>query len=227
VNGPIAALPVPRGVLFDLDGVVVASGPAHAHAWTRLFAEHGVDFGPTDYEAVALGKPREAVIRAVLGELPPDEHARLMARKPVFVEQFIAAHGLSCIPGTMPVVDALEERGIPFAIATSSRTPELLLDGAGVLDRFPVRVDRSQVERGKPHPDLFLAAADRLGLPPEECWVVEDAEVGVSAGLAAGCTVIGLAVDGPDASLSAAHAVVADLSAVLPVLLRESNRRGD
>ncbi len=214
--GDLADLPRPRGVLFDLDGVVVASGPAHAFAWSTLFAEEGVDFGPDDYQTIALGTPREAVIRAVLGELPPAEHDRLMARKPVLVEQFIDAHGLEQVAGTMPFVDALDGSGVPYAIATSSRTPELLLRGAGVLDRFPIRVDRSQVARGKPHPDLFLEAADRLSLPPQDCWVIEDAEAGVLAGLAAGCTVIGLASDGPDPSLARSHAVVADLRSVLP-----------
>ena len=217
---PITRLPVPRGVLFDLDGVVVASGPAHRYGWTTLFAEEGVSFGPDDYQRIALGKPREAVIRAILGELPASEHERLMARKPVLVEAFIATHGLQPIPGTLPFVAALEARGIPFAIATSSRTPALLLGGAGVLDRFPVRVDRTQVAHGKPHPDLFLAAAERIGIAPEACWVVEDAEVGVAAGLAAGCTVIGLAVDGPDPSLGRAHAVVSDLSGLRDCLER-------
>ena len=107
-------LPVPRAVLFDLDGVVVDSSPAHAAAWTALFAEEGVPFGPKEYERIAAGRPREAVIRAVLGDRP--DHDRLMARKAALMHDV----PLSTIPGTLPFLDALD---LPYAIVEASRAP--------------------------------------------------------------------------------------------------------
>jgi beta-phosphoglucomutase family hydrolase len=181
-----------HAVLFDLDGVVVDSSAAHGGAWQALFAECGVPFGPADYLARAAGHPREAVLKAVLGELPPEEHARLMQRKVELVQVHIEAHGIPQIPGTAAFVDALDEARVPYAIATSSRTPEILLAGAGLAGRFEVIVHRGMVNAGKPQPDLFIEAARRLGTPPARCLVLEDAAVGVQAARAAGCAVIGV-----------------------------------
>jgi HAD superfamily hydrolase (TIGR01509 family) len=200
-----------HAVLFDLDGVVIDSSGAHAAAWEALFAAHGVAFGPDRYAAEAAGRPREAVIRGVLGDLSPAAHARAMARKVELVEDWLATHRLPVVPGTLPFVDALDAAGVPYAIATSSRTPELLLAGAGLAGRFPVIVHRGLVERGKPAPDLFLEAARRLSCPPGEAVVFEDAVVGVEAARAAGCPVIGLAPDEVPAGLARADRVVARL----------------
>lgn len=189
-------LPIPDAVLFDLDGVIVDSGPAHAAAWSALFAEQGVDFGPEDYERIAAGRPRDAVIREVLGNRP--DHDRLMRRK----AELMSDVPLATVPGTLPFLEAL---GLPHAIATSSRMPDFLLANAGLAGRFHTVVDRSQVEHGKPAPDLFLEAARRLGHAPAACVVIEDAPAGVEAGLAAGCTVIGL---GDPGRLARAHVVV-------------------
>lgn len=197
-----------RAVLFDLDGVVVDSSQAHAHAWRALFAERGVDFGPERYVAEAAGRPRESVIRAVLGELAPDEHAWAMARKVEHVRDWLTHNTIPTLPGTPAFVDALDAAGIPYAIATSSRTPELLLRGAGLAGRFEVIVHRGLVAHGKPHPDLFVEAARRLDVPPEAAVVFEDAVVGVQAARAAGCPVIGLAPGVVPEGLHAADRVV-------------------
>lgn len=189
-------LPIPRAVLFDLDGVIVDSGPAHAAAWQALFAEEGVAFGPADYERIAAGRPREAVIRAVLGDR--SDHDRLMRRKAELMRDV----PLQTVPGTMAFVEALR---LPHAIATSSRMPDFLLRNAGLAGRFQVVVDRSQVDHGKPAPDLFLRAAHRLSIDPTACLVIEDAPAGVEAGLAAGCTVVGI---GDPERLARAHVVV-------------------
>lgn len=197
-----------HAVLFDLDGVVVDSSVAHAQAWQALFAEHGIDFGPERYIAEAAGHPREAVIRAVLGELAPSDHARAMERKVEHVRDWLSTNAIPTIPGTLAFVDALDAAGIPYAIATSSRTPELLLAGAGLAERFEIIVHRGLVAHGKPHPDLFEEAARRLHVAPQHAVVFEDAVVGVQAARAAGCPVIGLAPDVVPEGLEAADQVV-------------------
>lgn len=200
-----------HAVLFDLDGVVVDSSAAHAHAWQALFAEHGVSFGPERYVAEAAGHPREAVIRAVLGELAPADHARVMQRKVEHVRTWLTHHTVPTVPGTLAFVDALDAAGIPYAIATSSRTPELLLAGAGLAGRFGVIVHRGLVAHGKPMPDLFLEGARRLDVDPGVAVVFEDAVVGVQAARAAGCPVVGLAPDDVPKGLEAADQVVSRL----------------
>ena len=195
-----SALPTPRAVLFDLDGVVVDSGPAHAAAWTALFAEQGVEFTADDYATRASGRSRDEVIREVLGER--SDHDELMARKAALMAQVPV---LPTLPGTLAFIDALH---LPFAIATSSRIPRVLLARAGLEGRFPVIVGRADVARGKPAPDVFLEAARQLGVDPVDSLVIEDAPAGIEAGLAAGCTVVGL---GDRAHLQRAHVVVAQL----------------
>ena len=194
MNWP-AELPTPKAILFDLDGVIVDSTRAHATAWTALFAEEGIRFSFEDYQAQAAGLPRDAVIRSVLGER--SDHQRLMARK----LELMQVEELPLIPGT---IDFVQRLTLPYAVATSSRVPGLLLGGAGVVELFPVVVHSGQVAHGKPATDVFLEAARQLGVPPEHALVVEDAPAGVQAGLAAGCTVVGLGT----ADLSAAHLVV-------------------
>lgn len=195
-----STLPKPHAVLFDLDGVIIDSSAAHAAAWTALFAEQGLVFTAADYAHRASGRSRDQVIREVLGER--EDHDALMHRKAELMDR--VPH-LPTVPGSLPFVDALR---LPYAIATSSRIPELLLQKAGLAGRFPVIVGRADVERGKPDPAVFLEAARRLGMNPVDTVVVEDAPAGVEAGLAAGCTVVGL---GDSALLHQAHVVVPSL----------------
>ncbi|MBW2254520.1 MAG: HAD family phosphatase [Deltaproteobacteria bacterium] len=195
-------------ILLDLDGVLVASEPAHLWAWTELLRGEGVDFSAADYRRVGAGRPREAVIRAMLGPIAPTEHERLMQEKAGLVERFIAEHGLDPVPGALDFARSAQEAGIGVAVATSSRDPGLLLRAIGARDQFEVVVDRTMVARGKPAPDLFLLAAQRLSIDPHACWVVEDAPAGVEAGLAAGCHVLAVTTTHERHDLQQAHQVI-------------------
>jgi len=210
-----AALPAPRAVLFDLDGVLVDSEPAHAAAWTALFAEHGVAFDLADYRRVAAGRSRGEVLRAVLGHLPVDVHEALMERKVALARAWIDANGLHTVPGALPFVERVRAAGLPAVVVTSSRTPELLLRGAGVDPaRFDAVIDRTMASRGKPDPELYRLGAATAGVVPAACWVVEDAPAGVAAGKAAGCVVIALARAHAREDLAAADLVVDGLAEI-------------
>lgn len=202
-----------RGLLLDMDGVLVDTGPLHAVAWRELFAPFGVDFDEQRYAREASGRPRDAVIRAVLGDRP--DHEALMAAK---AERFLAAvarEGVPVVPGARALIQRARSAGLPVAVATSSRLATPVLAHAGLDGLFDAVVDRTQVAHGKPAPDLFLEAARRVGVGPDACLVVEDAAPGVQAAVAAGCAVVGLARDG-GTQLGAAHRVVDHLDRIDP-----------
>ena len=200
--------PAVRAVIFDLDGVLVSSAGVHYEAFRRTFADAGRELSFPEYLRIGIGAARDVLIRRVLGDdLPEERLAELMAAKARHVEECIAEQGLEPVEGARSFVGEARRRGLATAVATASRTPALLLSGAGLDGLFDVVVDRNDVERTKPHPDLYLAAAQRLSVPPESCLVIEDSPAGIGAALAAGMRVIALTTTQPAESLAGAHAI--------------------
>lgn len=196
-----------RAVIFDLDGVLVWSVPMHWYAFRKTFEAVGRDFPLEEYMSFAVGASREQVIRHVLGNLPERELKHHMEEKERHMKVYLQETGLQPIPGALDFVRAARGRGLKTAVATAGRTPELLLGSVGALELFDAIVGRGKVARSKPHPDVYLLAAETLGVPPASCLVVEDSSVGVAAGRAAGMRVLALTTtEGPE-GLRAADAV--------------------
>ncbi|MEO6651085.1 MAG: HAD-IA family hydrolase [Ilumatobacteraceae bacterium] len=220
-------------VLFDLDGVITPTAEIHERAWAALFEPWA--FTPTDYLRFVDGKPRYDGVRSFLSsrgvELPwghpsdpsgDDSVCALGNRKNDTFNELLASDGIAAYPGTLRVLDRLDEHGVPQAIVSSSKNARTVLAAAGMSTRFPVVVDGlTAVEEGlagKPDPAMFRYAADRLGVPAERAIVVEDAESGVAAGAAGGfALVLGVDRGGNAAALRDAGAdlVVGDLGDTL------------
>jgi beta-phosphoglucomutase family hydrolase len=216
-------------VLFDLDGVVTPTALIHERAWAELFAPW--DFTSEDYLAYVDGRPRYDGVQTFLAargvELPwgdptdppgDDTICALGNRKNETFNAVLARDGISPYIGTMRVIDLLDAAGIPSAIVSSSRNARAVLDAAGITDRFASVVDgltaADEHLPGKPHPAMFLAAASHVGVPAEQCAVIEDASSGVAAGAAGGfALVVGIDRGGNRAALldAGAHLVVDDL----------------
>ncbi|KGM16544.1 haloacid dehalogenase, partial [Actinotalea fermentans ATCC 43279 = JCM 9966 = DSM 3133] len=196
-------------VLFDLDGVLTPTAAVHMRAWELMFrqyfAEHEIapPYTDADYFAHVDGRPRYDGVRATLVSRgvhlaegapsdPPGTQTvcGLGNTKNALVNQLLAAEGVEPYPGSVRVVDALNRRGVPMAVVSSSRNTAAVLEAAGLGGRFPVVVDGAVAAAehlaGKPAPDTFLRAAERLGVPPDRAAVVEDAVSGVAAGRAGG-----------------------------------------
>lgn len=200
-----------RGVIFDLDGVVTQSAAAHAESWRRLFDGYlqgrqkrfGEPFVPFDMEHDYLdfvdGKPRYEGVRSFLasrrieipygdpGDAPGKETVcGLGNQKNLFFQKWVAEHGVEVYPGSLQWIHQLKSQGISVAMATSSKNGALILETTGLEHLFEATVDGNDSARlqlaGKPHGDIFIEAARRLGLKPEQCAVVEDALSGVEAG---------------------------------------------
>ncbi len=194
-------------LLFDMDGVLVDSRPVVERTWRRWAARHGLD--AEQILRSAHGRRTSDTLRDVVPHLAaPEEIAWLDAAE---LEDY---DGLVAVRGAARLLAALG--GVPWAVVTSAG-PELArrrLAAAG-LPFPPVLVSSKEVAQGKPAPDGYLLAAERLAVTPERAVVFEDAPVGIVAGRAAGCAVIGVATTYPPAQLADAAFVVADLTSVI------------
>ncbi len=220
-------------VLFDLDGVITPTAEVHRRAWAELFAPF--DFTEEDYLRSVDGKPRYEGVEGFLATrgvtLPygspddgPDANTVIGYgnRKNVMFKAILERDGVTAYPGTVALMDVLDELGVKKAVVSSSRNANAVLQAAELHHRFPLIVDGRTAEEkglaGKPAPDGFLHGAELLGVDPSQAVVVEDAEVGVAAGVAGNFgLVLGVDRGGNRAALTeaGAHVVVDDLDEVL------------
>jgi beta-phosphoglucomutase family hydrolase len=204
----LALSPVEGAVLWDLDGVLVDSTRFHYEAYRRLLAESGRDISFDEFRNL-IGLRNEAILQRLLGELPPQEVERLGERKEEFFRELIAGK-VEALPGAAGLARRLSESGVLMAIVSS--TPrvnvELILGSLGLGGAFAVVVGAEDASRGKPHPEGFLTAAERLGVAPVHCVVLEDAPEGIQGAKAAGMRCIGVATTRPPARLREADLVV-------------------
>lgn len=183
-----------RAVLFDMDGVLVDSTLGHVRAWERFLDEHRLD-APAEGVRSLFGRPASEAVAALLGAPIGSQAQRdaLAALDRHADAQFDAqGPGGLLVPEAADVVDEVRRSGWRVAVGTSA-TRAGAQRGLGALwTAFEAVVTAEDVARGKPAPEVYLTAADRLGVAPSACVVVEDAPVGVRAGKAAGMRVIGV-----------------------------------
>jgi HAD superfamily hydrolase (TIGR01509 family) len=197
---------VPDAVIFDMDGVLIDSGAHHRAAWTSLLEELAVD-PPREFWRVTIGRPAEEAVALLLGDISSGEAQRLATRK----RDHYARHsrrGIVAVPGVCEFVRMLACRGVPRAVATSAsrRDAVRLLDAIGLRDLFEGLVTADDVRWGKPHPEVYLKAAEAVGAAPDRCLVFEDAVVGVQAARGAGMRAIGVTTSYTEQELIAAGA---------------------
>jgi beta-phosphoglucomutase len=212
-----------EGVIFDMDGVLVDSGPAHQASWQHVASKHGVDVSPDRFRQT-FGLPSRDIIRIIWGDkVSDDEVARLDEEKESIYRDLIRDH-IPLMAGCREMLERLRRAGLLLAVA-SSGSPEnldMVISDGLIANHFQAQVHGFDVAAGKPAPDCFLLAAERLGLPPEKCVAVEDAPVGITAGHAAKMRVIALVGTHPAERLSSAGAdrVVPTLDEITPEMIR-------
>jgi HAD superfamily hydrolase (TIGR01509 family) len=206
-----------RGVVFDMDGVLIDSGAHHRDAWRLLLQELGLTPVP-DFWRLTIGRPAEEAVALLLGRPVGAAEAAALARRKRAHYTRLAARGMLPIPGAPAFVAALARQGVPRAVATSATRHDVedLLADLGVRRHFDVIVTAEDVRRGKPDPEVYVRAARGLGLPPGGCVVFEDSLVGVRAARTAGMRVIGVTSAHTDRELEAAGAerAIADFEGV-------------
>jgi beta-phosphoglucomutase family hydrolase len=172
-----------RAVLWDLDGTLVDSSDHHWSSWRDTLTAEGVDF---TYEMFLsdFGKRNDDILRIRLGEeAPPESIARVADAKETLYRSLVREQGVVVLPGVPEWLERLSAGGWRQALATSAppANVEAIFEVTGMGRYFQAVVSSEQVARGKPHPDDFLAAAERVGVHASRCVVVEDAPSGVEA----------------------------------------------
>jgi HAD superfamily hydrolase (TIGR01509 family) len=190
-------MPAPRApsaILFDLDGTLVDTVPARIGAWAAVFEEFGIPFSRSQLEPM-IGMDGRQLAREVAeaaGRRLTDAEAETIDRRSgeLFDERNRDPKPLT---GVRELLRSLDERGLTWAIATSSRREQVTVSIAALrLEHEPRLVDGSHVERAKPAPDLLLLGARELGVGPEQCWYVGDSTWDMRAASAAGMFAIGV-----------------------------------
>ena len=185
----------PAACLFDLDGLLLDTEPLHAEAWQQAASHFGRPLDPAELMSLR-GRRRLDCADQVLGWIRAAGHAvpsreqLLAVRQPIAEALLVQAPPM---PGAPELVARCHARNLPMALATSSSRSavELKASPHPWLQLIGVRVhgDDPELRQGKPAPDVFLLAAERLGVNPAACWAFEDSPAGVQAAVAAGCTV--------------------------------------
>lgn len=182
-----------RAVVFDMDGVLLDSEPLHQIVVNDLLAEHGVQLTEelySHYLGTTLEYTWEDLIRRF--SLPGDIAWWASRYSDAIIESY-RQHSVPS-PGAVELVEGLRARGIPLAVASSSRAGwvEVALNTLGVRAAFDVVVTGDMVTRSKPDPEIYLLAARRLEVDPRYCLAIEDAPKGVKSARSAGMTVVGV-----------------------------------
>lgn len=186
-----------RGVIFDLDGVLVSTDELHYQAWKRLADEIGITEFCREDNVRQRGVSRMASLEVVLekGEKKYTEQEKIKLadkKNEYYKEMLLALDDSAVLPGAFETLKMLREQGILTAVGSASKNAPLILERTGLLpwiDKISCGID---VTKSKPDPEVFLVAAKKLGLSPEECLVVEDAAAGIEAAKAGGMKSLGV-----------------------------------
>lgn len=211
-----------KGVLFDWDGVVIDSSAQHERSWEILSGQISKPL-PVGHFKAGFGKKNQVIIPEILRwATDPAEVNRLADRKETIYRELVRQDGVRILPGARELLAALKEAGIPRAIASSTPRENLqaIFAATGLGEWFDAVVCGDDVVNGKPAPDIFLLAAEKLGLEPAGCVVIEDAHAGIEAARRAKMPVLGVATTHPVPSLSKATAAVQSLVGITPGFLR-------
>jgi beta-phosphoglucomutase len=176
-----------RGAIWDVDGTMVDTAEIHFRAWQQVFGEIHQSFTRRDFDAT-FGQRNADILHQLFGD---SFDARQIADLGDHKEQAyraLASKGVQPLPGLMALLEDLKRVGFRQAIASSAPRAnlDLIIALLGVESFFDVVVSSEDTQRGKPDPQVFLIAAERLGLPPARCVVLEDAAAGVQAARAGG-----------------------------------------
>ena len=213
-------------LLFDMDGVIVDSNPMHRQAWEVFNRRYGLETTQEMHERM-YGKRNDEIVRDFFGDTLSEEEvaARGFAKEALYREMAAGRMQEMLVPGLREFLD--RHKDLPMGVASNAEPVNVtfFLEGTGIAPYFRAVVDGHQVARPKPHPDIYLRAAELLNVDPADCLVFEDSHSGIAAGRAAGMRVIGLCtthVNLPGTTLTVDNFLSGDLELWLQSLLRSA-----
>jgi beta-phosphoglucomutase len=201
-----------KACIFDLDGVIVDTAKYHFLAWKRLTDQLGINFTEEDNERLK-GVSRMASLEIILeiGNKELSESKKLeyaTVKNDWYVDYITTMTPAEILPGCVEFIRELRKAGIKVAVGSASKNTPVILKTVGIADLFDAVADGNNIKMAKPDPEVFLKAAELVGVEPSRCIVFEDAVAGVKAALNAGMMCIGI---GSPETLKEAHFVVPGL----------------
>ena len=191
-------------VIFDMDGVIVDSNPLITATWKTFFATHGIELSDDQLNHYVFGRMGKDTLRLVFGEdlTEPQIVAHLKKVEEGVLEKY-QQQGV-IVPGFKIFVEKLLEAGIKIAIATSSpsKNVKIVMEMAGTTSLFTTITDAAQVQHSKPHPEIYLKTANKLGIDVANSIVFEDSFSGIQSAKSAGMHVIGVTTTHSPAELA-------------------------
>lgn len=185
-----------KACIFDLDGVIVDTAKYHFLAWRRLAADLGFEFKPEHNERLkGVSRVRSLEILLDVGGLTfsKEEKERMATLKNEWYLEFIQKMTPDeILPGVLPFLSELRHSGVKIALGSASKNAPLILQKVKVTQYFDAIIDGNKVSKAKPDPEVFLKAAEELGVDPAYCVVFEDAEAGVEAALGGNMCCVGV-----------------------------------
>jgi len=199
------------GAVFDMDGVIVHSNPVHKETIKDFCIKYKQNVTDPFLEERVWGRTNKEWIPEVFGVIS-EEYCNELAdeKEKMFRDRFDPKSAV--IPGIVSFLEKLRNESIPAIVATSapSENADFILSELQITDYFKDVLDSSDVDKGKPEPEVYLKAANRLGLPPAKCIVFEDSLAGVEAGVRAGSKVVGVSSTHSDEELSDCSLVISN-----------------
>ncbi len=177
-----------RAFAFDMDGTIVDNMAFHTQSWITFFERRGRAIDADEFFRTTAGRQGQEIIRHYLGADLSDKEVGLLNHEKESVYRELYAPHRKTVAGFDALIEHAKARGIALAVATAAPPAniEFTLDGLGLRRHFDAIVGAADVPRGKPHPDVFLKAAEAAGSAPAHCIVFEDAPLGVEAARRAG-----------------------------------------
>ncbi|HBZ06487.1 MAG TPA: beta-phosphoglucomutase [Massilia sp.] len=200
-----------QSFVFDMDGTIVDNMAFHTDSWIAFFARRGRAIDADEFFRATAGRQGGEIIRSYLGEHLTDEEVAALNHEKESVYRELYAPHLKPVAGFEALLDQAQRHGVKLAVGTAAPPANVAftLDGLDLRRHFDAIVGATDVARGKPHPDVFLKAAELCGVAPEHCIVFEDAPLGVEAARRAGMRCVVLTTTLPASSFAGYDNVIA------------------
>ena len=201
-----------RAVIFDLDGTLLDNNAFHLQTWKNYLEKSGRNISDEEYNANINGRTNKDVIEYIFGRNMNDEEVLKYSLEKESLYRKIYAPYIKPVNGLLELLEVLQSKNIPMAIATSGIQPNIdfMFEHVPIKSYFKAIVNSSHIKKGKPDPEIYLRAATLLGVAPSHCLVFEDAVVGINSAKAAGMKVIAITTTHPKEELSGADMIVED-----------------
>jgi len=204
-----------KAIIWDMDGVIADTARHHYRAWQAVMQERGAVYTEADFRN-NFGKRNDTIIKFILGDsVTPDEIEEIAVTKEDIFRRH-ARGNLTALPGVAALMKSSREHGFVQAVGSSAplENIRLVMQELGIAEFFEAIVSGREVKEGKPSPQGFLLAAERLGVKPQNCVVIEDAVAGVSAAKRGGMSCLAVTNTNPKSKLAEADLIVDSLEEV-------------